>query len=191
MQTFSVERRIGSETLKIETGKLGRQAAGSVLVSYGETVVMVAVVRAEPRPGIDFFPLTCDYREKAYAAGKFPGGFFKREARPSTKEVLAMRLMDRPLRPLFPDSCKKEIQVQAVVLSADQRNDPDVLAMIAAGASVSFSSLPFAGPVGAVRVGCLGGELVLMPTLAQLEESDFELIDSLLLRTFSSMSVCS
>ena len=178
MQTFSVECQIGKETLRIETGKLAKQAAGSVLVSYGETVVMVAVVTSDPRPGIDFFPMTCDYREKTYAAGKFPGGFFKREARPSTKEILTMRLMDRPIRPLFPKGFKDEVLIQAMVLSTDQEHDPDVLAMIGASAALSISQIPFEGPTGAMRVGRVDGELVVMPTLSEIDQSDMELMVS-------------
>ncbi len=176
MQTFSVECQVGKETLRIETGKIAKQAAGSVLVTYGETVVMVAVVTSDPRPGIDFFPLTCDYREKTYAAGKFPGGFFKRESRPSTKEILTMRLMDRPIRPLFPKGFKNEVLIQAMVLSTDQEHDPDVLAMIGSSAALAISPIPFEGPTAAVRVGRVDGEFVVMPTLSQIEESDMELM---------------
>jgi polyribonucleotide nucleotidyltransferase len=178
MQTYSVERKIGSQTLRIETGKMGKQAAGSVLVHYGDSVVMVACVTSDPRPGIDFFPLTCDYREKAYAAGKFPGGFFKREARPSTKEILTMRLMDRPIRPLFPKGFINEVLIQAMVLSTDQEHDPDMLAMIGASAALSISEIPFEGPTGALRVGRVDGEYVIMPTLSQLDASDMELVVS-------------
>ena len=178
MQTFSVECQIGKETLRIETGKMAKQAAGSVLVSYGETVVMVAVVTADPRPCIDFFPLTCDYREKTYAAGKFPGGFFKREARPSTKEILTMRLMDRPIRPLFPKGFRNEVLIQAMVLSTDQEHDPDVLAMIGSSAALAISQIPFEGPTGAMRVGRVDGEFVVMPTLSEIDQSDMELMVS-------------
>jgi len=170
------EIELGGRVLSIETGKVAKQADGAASVRFGDTVVLAAAVSGQPRQDIDYFPLFMDYREKTYAAGKIPGGFFKREGRPTTKEILTMRLMDRPLRPLFPDSCRKEVQVQAVVLSADQCNDPDVLAMIGAGASLSLSPLPFGGPVGAVRVGSLGSKFVLMPTLPQLEESEFELV---------------
>jgi len=173
---YSAEIELGGRVLSIETGKLAKQANGAALVRFGDTVVLAAVVAGKARADIDYFPLFMDYREKTYAAGKIPGGFFKREGRPTTKEILTMRLMDRPLRPLFPKAYKDEVQIQAVVLSADQQNDPDVLAMIGAGASLSFSSLPFPGSVGAVRVGCIGDELVLMPTVAQLEESDLDLV---------------
>ncbi|MFN9369171.1 MAG: polyribonucleotide nucleotidyltransferase, partial [Planctomycetia bacterium] len=138
-----VERQIGDQTLAIETGFLAKQAAGSVLVSYGETVVLVATATGAPRPGIDFFPLTCDYRERVAAAGKFPGGFLKREGRPTLKETLTSRLMDRPIRPLFPEGFFDEVQVQANVLSSDRQNDPDVLAMIGASAALCISPLPF------------------------------------------------
>jgi len=176
METYSVERKIGSQTLVIETGKLAKQAAGSVLVRYGDSVVLVACVRADPRPGVDFFPLTCDYREKAYAAGKFPGGFFKREARPTTKEILTMRLMDRPIRPLFPEGYLDEVMIQAMVLSTDQEHDPDILAMIGSSACLAISQIPFQGPTGAVRVGRVDGSFVVMPTLTQLDSSDMELV---------------
>jgi len=178
MQTHCVERKIGAETLRIETGKLGKQAAGTVLVRYGDSVVLVSCVRADPRPGIDFFPLTCDYREKAYAAGKFPGGFFKREARPTTKEILTMRLMDRPIRPLFPDGFLDEVMIQAMVLSTDQEHDPDILAMIGSSAALAISSIPFEGPTGAVRIGRVDDRLIVMPTLSQLDNSDMELVVS-------------
>ncbi len=176
METYAVERKIGAETLRIETGKLARQAAGAVMVSYGETMVLTAVVVSDPRPGIDFFPLQCDYREKAYAAGKFPGGFFKREARPTTKEVLTMRLMDRPIRPLFPDGFINEVLIQSMVLATDQENDPDVLAMIGASAALSLSNIPFQGPTGAVRVGRVDGNLIVMPTMSQIAAGDMELV---------------
>ncbi|MCA9252158.1 MAG: polyribonucleotide nucleotidyltransferase, partial [Phycisphaerales bacterium] len=127
MKKYTSECKIGGKTLTLESGWLAKQAAGTVMVTYGETVVMVAVVTSDPRPGIDFFPLTCDYREKAYAAGKFPGGFFKRESRPTTKEILTMRLMDRPIRPLFPKGFINEVMIQAMVLATDQEHDPDML----------------------------------------------------------------
>jgi polyribonucleotide nucleotidyltransferase len=178
MKKYTSECKIGSETLTLESGWLAKQASGTVVVTYGETVVMVAVVTDEPRPGIDFFPLTCDYREKAYAAGKFPGGFFKREARPTTKEILTMRLMDRPIRPLFPKGFINEVMIQAMVLSTDQQHDPDMLAMIGASAALSISEIPFEGPTGAVRVGRVNGEFVVMPKLEQMDQSDMELVVS-------------
>jgi len=176
MKTYSVETEIGGRLLRIETGKLAKQAAGAVLVTYGDTVVLCTVVSGPPREGTDFFPLTVDYREKMYAAGKFPGGFFKREARPTGKEILTMRLIDRPIRPLFPDGYRDEVQVQCMVLSSDQENDPDVLAMCGASACLMISTLPFEGPTGAVRVGRANGEYVINPTVQQREESDLDLV---------------
>ena len=176
MVVHKVEREINGRTLSIETGKLARQADGAVLVRYAETVVLVTVVRAAPREGIDFFPLTVDYREKTYAAGKFPGGFYKREGRPTTKEVLTMRMIDRPIRPLFPTGFMDEVQIQAMVLSADQENDPDILAMVGASAALVISSLPFEGPTFAVRIARVDGNLVVSPTHAELERSDMDLL---------------
>lgn len=176
MMTYKVEREIGGRVLSIETGKLARQADGAVWVRYGDTVVLVTVIRADPREGIDFFPLTVDYREKTYAAGKFPGGFYKREGRPTTKEVLTMRLIDRPIRPLFPAGFMDEIQIQAMVLSADQQNDPDMLAMVGASAALMISSIPFEGPTFAVRVGRIEGKLVVNPTHEELERGDMDLV---------------
>ena len=176
MEKITVEREIGGKTLQIETGHLAKQAAGAVLLSYGDTVVLVAVVTGAPRAGIDFFPLTADYREKVYAAGKFPGGFFKREGRPTTKEILTMRMIDRPIRPLFPEGFKDEVLIQAMVLSADQENDPDVLAMVGASAALSLSSMPFEGPTAAVRIGRVDGKLVVNPTVAQMEYSEMEMV---------------
>src|SRR5262245_17865304 len=146
------------------------------MVRFGDTIVLVASVEGPPIPGRDFFPLTVDYREKTYAAGKFPGGFIKREGRPSTKEILTARLCDRPIRPLFPAHYVNEVQVQAIVLSADKDNDPDILAMIGASASLHISQIPFTQPIGAIRVGRVNGQMVIMPTQAQLEESELDLI---------------
>jgi len=176
MKTYSVEAEIGGRILKIETGKLAKQAAGAALVTYGETVVLCTVVRAKPREGIDFFPLTVDYREKMYAAGKIPGGFFKREARPTQKEILTMRLIDRPLRPLFPEGFMDEVQIQCMVLSSDQENDADVLAMCGASACLAISDIPFDGPTAGVRVGRLNGELVVNPTVTQRASSDLDVV---------------
>ena len=158
-----VERQIGASILSIETGELAKQAAGSCLVQYGETVVLAATASGGPRPG-DFFPLTCDYRERVAAAGKFPGGFLKREGRPTTKETLTARLMDRPIRPLFPEGFRDEVQVQAFVMASDRQNDGDVLAMNGASAALCISPLPFQGPIGSVRLGCIDGEFVPFPT---------------------------
>jgi polyribonucleotide nucleotidyltransferase len=173
-----VERQVGQEVLGIETGLLAKQAAGSVLVSYGETTVLVAAATGSPRAGIDFFPLTCDYRERTAAAGKFPGGFLKREGRPTMKETLTSRLIDRPIRPLFPEGFHDEVQVQAQTLSSDRQNDPDILAMIGASAALCISPLPFEGPLGSVRLAQVNGEFVPFPTQDQLEESDLDLIVS-------------
>ena len=173
-----VERKIGNHTLSIETGQLAKQAAGAVLVRYAETAVIVAAATRAPRTGIDFFPLTCDYRERSAAAGKFPGGFLKREGRPTMKETLTSRLMDRPIRPLFPDGFFDEVQIQASVLSSDKQNDGDVLAMNGASAALSISPLPFRGPLGSVRLAQVDGVFVPFPTQDQLEESDLDLIVS-------------
>ncbi len=176
MPVTRVEMDLGGRTLSIETGKLAKQADGSVVVRYGETVVLGTVVRASPREGIDFFPLTVDYREKTNAAGKFPGGFRKREGAPNTKETLTMRNIDRPIRPLFPKGFIDEVQIQCWVLAYDGQNEPDVLAGIAASAALSVSSVPFQGPVGNVRVGRIDGQLAIMPTTAQNEYSDLDML---------------
>ena len=172
-----VERKIGSRTLSIETGRIARQADGAVLIQYGDTIVLVAAVTAPPRfDDIDFFPLSVDYREKHSAAGKFPGGFIKREGRPSTKETLTARQIDRPIRPLFPEGYFQEVQISANVLSADQENDPDILAMIGASAALTISKIPFLGPIGACRLGRVNGEFVVNPTHKQLAEGDLNLL---------------
>ncbi|RIK66530.1 MAG: polyribonucleotide nucleotidyltransferase [Planctomycetota bacterium] len=176
MTIHSVEGEIGGRILRFETGKLAKQAAGAVLVTYGETVVLCTVVTGPPREGVDFFPLTVDYREKMYAAGKFPGGFFKREARPTQKEILTMRLTDRPIRPLFPEGYLDEVQIQCMVLSSDQENDADVLAMCGASAALMVSPAPFEGPVAGIRVGRVNGELVINPTMEQRAVSDLEVV---------------
>jgi polyribonucleotide nucleotidyltransferase len=173
-----VEKQIGENILSIETGFFAKQAAGSCLVQYGETVVICAAATGPARPGIDFFPLTCDYRERAAAAGKFPGGFLKREGRPTMKETLTSRLIDRPIRPLFPEWFHDEVQIQSNVLASDKQNDPDVLAMIGSAAALSISPLPFEGPLGAVRLGHIDGKFVPFPTQDQLEESDLDLVVS-------------
>ena len=173
-----VERQIGDQVLFIETGFLAKQAAGSVLVGYGDTRVLVAAATGTPRLGIDFFPLTCDYRERVAAAGKFPGGFLKREGRPTMKETLTSRLMDRPIRPLFPEGFFDEVQVQAQVLASDRQNDPDILGMVGASAALCVSPLPFRGPLGSVRIAQVDGKFIPFPTQDQLEESDLDLIVS-------------
>jgi len=168
---------VGGRALTIQTGKLAGQATRSVTVSYGETVVLVALGVAEKiREGIDFLPLTVEYEERLYAAGKIPGGFIRREGRPSQEATLASRLSDRPIRPLLPKTWRREIQIVNTVLSADQENDPDILAIVGASACLSMSSVPFAGPVGAVRVGYINDELVLNPTMAQLDASELDLV---------------
>ncbi len=173
-----VERQIGEQVLFIETGFLAKQAAGSVLVGYGDTRVLVAAATGAPRPGIDFFPLTCDYRERVAAAGKFPGGFLKREGRPTMKETLTSRLMDRPIRPLFPEGFFDEVQIQAQVLASDRQNDPDILGMVGASAALCVSPLPFRGPLGSVRIAQVDGQFIPFPTQDQLEESDLDLVVS-------------
>ena len=173
---IKVEAEIGGQSFSLEAGKLAEQADGAVLVRSGDTVVLATAVSAEPREGIDFFPLTVDYEERMYAAGKIPGGFIKRESRPSEAAILAMRLTDRPIRPLFPKGYKNEVQVVLTVLSTDQENDPDILAVNGASAALSVSSIPFLGPVGAVRVGYLDGQLVTNPTTTQLNDSSLDLV---------------
>jgi polyribonucleotide nucleotidyltransferase len=176
VQFSRIERPFGAQTLILETGKLAKQAHGAVIVQYGETVSFAAAVEGEADEGRDFFPLVVDYREKTYAAGKFPGGFIKREGRPTTKEILTARLIDRPIRPLFPADYFNEVQIMASTLAADRENDPDVLSMIAASAALHVSHIPFLQPTGSVRIGSIGGELVLMPTHTQLEESELDLV---------------
>ncbi|MDA7948026.1 MAG: polyribonucleotide nucleotidyltransferase [Hyphomicrobiaceae bacterium] len=167
----------GGRTLTIETGRIARQADGSALVCYGDTSVLAtAVAEREPRAGIDFFPLMVDYREKTYAAGKIPGGFFKREARPSEKETLTSRLIDRPIRPLFVDGFKNETQVLISVLSHDMENDPDMVAMVAASAALTLSGIPFMGPIGGARVGYIDGKYALNPMLDEMPESKLDLV---------------
>jgi polyribonucleotide nucleotidyltransferase len=170
---------IGNNTLIIETGKLAKQADGAVTVRYGDTMVLVTAVAAEEeREGIDFFPLSVEYREKTYAAGKIPGGFFKREGRPSEKEILSARLIDRPIRPLFPDNFKSETQIIALIISMDKGNDADVLAAVGASAALSISDIPFEGPIASVRVGKLDGNLIINPTFDEVEKCELEFIVS-------------
>jgi polyribonucleotide nucleotidyltransferase len=162
---------------KVEAGDLARQASGSVRVQYGDTVVLVTAVASKgPREGVDFFPLMVDYQEMTYAAGKIPGGFFKREGRPSEKEILTSRLIDRPLRPLFPKGYINEVQIVATVLSADEENDPDILGMIGASAALEISDIPFCGPIAGVRVGRIDGKLVCNPINTELKKSELDLI---------------
>jgi polyribonucleotide nucleotidyltransferase len=171
-----VERTIGGKLLSIETGHLAKQASGAVVVRIGDTMTLVAVVAEPGREGLDFFPLTVDYREKTYAAGKFPGGFIKREGRPTTKEILTSRLIDRPIRPLFPEWYREEVQIQAGPISADRQNDPDVLSMIGASAALVLARVPFMGPIGAIRLARVDGQFVAFPTVEEAENSDLDLI---------------
>jgi polyribonucleotide nucleotidyltransferase len=167
----------GGKTLRLETGRLARQADGAVLATYGETTVLATVVSERaPKGGVDFFPLTVNYQEKTYAAGKIPGGYFKREGRPTEKETLVSRLIDRPIRPLFAEGYRNETQVIATVLSYDMENEPDVVAMVASSAALTLSGVPFMGPIGAARIGVLNNEFVLNPTLEQIKTSDLDLI---------------
>ena len=176
MQASRVEMPLGGQTLSMETGKLAKQAHGSVVVGLGDTLALVAAVEGPEDNVRDFFPLVVDYREKTYAAGKFPGGFIKREGRPTTKEILTSRLIDRPVRPLFPSGYLREVQIMASTLAADRDHDPDVLSMIGASAALHVSHIPFLKPTGSVRIGSINGELVLMPTHVQLEESQLDLV---------------
>jgi polyribonucleotide nucleotidyltransferase len=174
---FRKELAWGGSTLILETGKVARQADGAVVASYGDTVVLATVVGARaPKPGLDFFPLTVNYQEKFFAAGRIPGGFFKREGRPTEKETLVSRLIDRPIRPLFPHGYKNEVQVIVTVLSHDLENDPDILALVAASAALTISGIPFFGPVGAARVGYINGEYVLNPTVSDRADSKLDLV---------------
>jgi polyribonucleotide nucleotidyltransferase len=176
-ERLEVRYTIGDKDFGFETGAVARQADGAVLVSFGETMVLVTATASKTiREGIDFFPLVVDYQEMAYAAGKIPGGFFKREGRPSEKEILTSRLIDRPLRPLFPKGFFNDVQVIATVLSVDQENDPDVLAICGASAALEISNIPFKGPVAAVRVGRVGGNWICNPTLSQVQEGDVSLV---------------
>ncbi len=170
-----VEREIAGRTLKISTGLVAKQAAGACLVQYGDTVVLSAMALGDEREDGDFFPLMVDYREKTYAAGKFPGGFFKREKAPSTHETLTMRLTDRPIRPLFPKGFKRDVIIQSIVLSSDMENPGDILSMIGAACACSLSGVPFAGPVGAVRVGIIDGAFIINPTETEVRSSDLNL----------------
>jgi polyribonucleotide nucleotidyltransferase len=172
-----VTAQVGDKEIIIETGKLARQADGAVTVQLGETIVIVAAVAAtKAKEGQDFFPLTVDYREKAAAAGKFPGGYFKREGRPTEKEILTSRMIDRPIRPLFPRGWFNEVQVQSIVLSADGENDPDMLSILGASAALMVSDIPWEGPLGAVRVGRVNGKFIANPTHAEMADSDIDLV---------------
>jgi DNA polymerase III epsilon subunit family exonuclease len=176
--SHSLSVELGGRTLTVETGRMARLAGGAVTVRYGDTVVLGTANRADPRPGLDFFPLTIDFEERMYAAGKIPGGFIKRESRPSEAAILACRLTDRPIRPLFPAGYKDDVQCVITVLSTDQENNPDVLGTIAASAALTISEIPFQGPIAAVRIGRIDGELIINPTIPQLEESELDLVVS-------------
>src|SRR5438034_12042 len=172
-----VTAQIGGKEVSIETGKIARLADGAVIVTCGDTTVLACAVSATVvKEGQDYFPLTVDYREKAAAAGKFPGGYFKREGRPTEKEILTSRLIDRPIRPLFPKGWYNEVQVQSIVFSADGENDPDMLAVVGASAALMVSDIPWAGPLGAVRVGRVKGQFVANPTHSQMIDSDLDLV---------------
>src|SRR4030081_159283 len=167
----------GGRKLVLETGKIARQADGAVFASYGETPVLATGVAAKnPKAGIAFLPLTCNYQEKFFAAGRIPGGYFKREGRPTERETLISRLMDRPVRPLFADGWRCETQVIVTTLSHDLENDPDILAMIAASAALTLSGVPFMGPIGAARIGFVNNEYVLNPQLDEMAESQLDLV---------------
>jgi len=177
---FNVVRKefqFGEQTFVLETGKIARQASGAVMVSCGETSVLVTVVgKKEPKPGQNFFPLTVNYQEKIYAAGRIPGGYLKREGRPSEKETLTCRLIDRPIRPLFPNGFMNEVQVMATVMSTDKAYDPDIAALIGTSAALAISGVPFNGPIGAARVGYIDEMFVLNPSFEDLEGSDLDLV---------------
>jgi polyribonucleotide nucleotidyltransferase len=178
LNRIRVERKIGDQVLSMETGALAKQASGACLVQYGETVTLSAVATGPARPGLDYFPLTCDYRERQAAAGKFPGGFLKREGRPTTKETLTARLIDRPIRPMFAEGFNDEVQIQNFVMSSDRQIDGDVLSMNGASAALCISPLPFEGPLGAVRIGMVDGRFIPFPTHDDLEVSELDLIVS-------------
>ena len=167
---------INGKPLTFETGRLAKQAHGAVLVSYGESMVLVTAVSGEERPGLDFFPLTCEYVEKTFAAGKIPGGFFKREARQRDEEILTCRLMDRPCRPLFPEGYKNDTQVIATVLSADKVHQTDVLAVTGASCALHLSDIPWAGPLAGMRVARVNGELIVFPTFEQQAQADIDMV---------------
>src|SRR5271155_635574 len=175
--TQTVELDWGGRPLKLETGKVARQADGAVVATYGETTVLATVVAAkQPKPGIDFLPLTVNYTEKYYAAGRIPGGYFKRERGPTEKDTLTSRLIDRPIRPLFADGWRCDTQVIVTVLSHDLENDPDILGMVAASAALTLSGAPFMGPIGAARVGFINNEYVLNPQIDEMTDSQLDLV---------------
>ena len=177
MSATTVSFQYGSQTVTLETGRIARQATGAVLVTMGDTVVLATVVGSRASdPSRDFFPLTVDYQERTYAAGKIPGGFFKREGRPTEKETLTSRLIDRPIRPLFPSGYNSEVQIIATVMSLDPTVDPDIPAMIGASAALAVSGLPFMGPIAAARVGYKDGQYLLNPSFKELDDSQLDLV---------------
>jgi polyribonucleotide nucleotidyltransferase len=171
-----IERTFAGRPLIIETGRMAKQAAGSCLITFGETMVLATVTVSDKRSTLPFFPLTVEYKEKTYAAGKIPGGFIKREGRPHDEEILACRIIDRSIRPLFPEGFQNEVQVFIYVISADQENDADVLGLVATSFALNSSRIPFTTPIAGVRVGRVQGNWVLNPTFQQLEYSDLDLI---------------
>src|ERR671914_2433195 len=171
-----VETTFAGRKLVIETGRMAKQAAGSATVQFGDTIVLAAVTVSETQSPLPFFPLTVEYRERSYAAGKIPGGFIKREGRPSDSEILSARIIDRSIRPLFPDGFKNEVQVFVYVISGDQENDADIPALLATSFALTSSKIPWAGPIAGVRIGRMQGNWVLNPTFQQLEYSDMELV---------------
>jgi polyribonucleotide nucleotidyltransferase len=172
-----LELDLSGRTLSLETGLIAQQADGAVVVRYGDSTVLSTVVgEREPNESVGFFPLTVDYEERMYAAGKIPGGFIKREGRPTEAAVLAARLTDRPIRPLFPKGYKAEVQIISTVMSADQENDPDILSIIGASAALTLSQIPWEGPVAAVRVGLIDDELVINPTISRMEHSRLDMV---------------
>ena len=174
-KTFTTD--YAGQTLTVETGHIAEQANGALFIRCRDTVVLVTAVASKaPREGIDFFPLTCDYEEKLYAAGRIPGSFPRREGRPTEAAIIACRMIDRPMRPLFPKDFRNDVQLVATVVSADQEQDPTTLAVTGASLALQISDIPHAGPVGCVRVGMLDGKLILNPTLQQLQESDLDLV---------------
>ena len=176
-KVYKKEIEVAGKKISLETGKIARQADGAIIAKCGETVVMATVVGAKKiNPDVDYFPLSVNYQEKYYAAGKIPGGYFKREARPTESETLISRLIDRPIRPLFPEEFKNEVQLLPTVISYDKENEADILSIIASSAALAISGMPFMGPVGASRVGFIEGKYVLNPTKKELENSKLDLV---------------
>ncbi len=176
MKKVTVECEFGGRKFSLTTGELAKQASGAIMIQYGDTSVFVAAQTGPSRPGTDFFPLTVDYRERLAAAGRFAGGYLKREGRPTTREILTSRLTDRPIRPLFPKGFRDEVQIQSNVMSCDGENDPDVLSITASSAALMVSGMPFKGPIAAVRIGLIENDLILMPTVQQMAESRLDLV---------------